>query len=105
MSDQFDSELRVPLWIILIFNVILAVGFFASSYGLSMRQNWGRVLFLWLIVLWSVANLMALLYSILRANKIVSFHFVDSLRYLIALIMPLWYLNLPHIKTIFKTEG
>jgi hypothetical protein len=106
-------------------NVIFALGFGGSVYGLLKRYNWGRVLFMWLIVIWSGSNLIALF-----APNLFYFLFspntpspgsgllfspnpdytakeltLNGFRFVVELCLPLWYLNLPHIKTIFHTPS
>jgi hypothetical protein len=112
------------IWLTFVLNAIFALGFGSSAYGLSKRYNWGRVLFLWLIVIWSGSNLIALF-----APKLFYFLFfpntpspisgllfspnpdytakeltLNGLRFVVELFLPLWYLNLPHIKMIFRTQ-
>jgi hypothetical protein len=112
------------IWLIFVLNVIFALGFGGSVYGLLKRYNWGRVLFMWLIVIWSGSNLIALfapnlLYLLFFPKAVLSTPgllfspnqdytvgelTVNGLRHAVELILPLWYLNLPHIKMIFRTQ-
>ncbi|MDM8521499.1 hypothetical protein QUF64_15745 [Anaerolineales bacterium HSG6] len=102
-STAYLTQQNVNLmWTILGANIVLCLGFALGSYGLSTRKNWGRLLFLGLITIWSAINLIILLDSLLNEPAID--HVLNSLRFIVAIIVPLWYLNLPHIKLLFKTK-
>ena len=101
-SPHFANQYLNQLWMILGINIVLCIGFGLSSYGLSTRKNWGRLLFLGLITIWSCINLIVLLDSLINNPSITSI--LNNLRFIVALVMPLWYLNLPHIKLLFKTK-
>lgn len=104
-SNLYQNQVYV--WIIFMLNVGFTVGFSASAYGLWQQQNWGRVLFLWLIVIWTGVNLLSLLVpdlfltSVQRPALALT---LDLIRYAVALFVPLVYLNLPHIKTCFASQ-
>ncbi len=89
------------LWIIFILNALLGLGFSFSTYGLWTRQNWGRLLFLGVMTLWSGANLLVLFDPTGLAQSTTFEIVTNGLRFTAGLILPLWYLNLPRIKMLF----
>jgi hypothetical protein len=105
VNNEYSNQLQI--WIIFILNVIFGVGFGASSYGLFRRQSWGRILFLWTILIWTGFNLLAvfLFRSILPSNNGA---FVDSLpvnivRFALGGVISVWYFNIPRVKARFST--
>ncbi len=103
ISDQYGNQGRV--WLIFGFGIIFAVAFGASGYGLWQQKNWGRLLFLWIIVIWFGFNLLALLapgliYSNTTPRNTTAV-ITNGLRLSLALVIPLWYLNRPQIKAVF----
>lgn len=113
------------IWLIFILNVIFVLGFGGSAYGLMKQYNWGRIIFIWLIVVWSGSNLIALFapnlfYVLFSPNTTLPSAgllfspnpdyttrdlMLNGLRFAVELFLPLWYLNLPHIKAIFHTPS
>lgn len=108
-SADFVTNLygtQAQVWAIFGLNLMFALGFASSSYGLWTHQNWGRVVFLWTIGLWAGFNLLGLFASNLwwgveRDDSLVSVA-ISGLRYAATLALPLWYLNLPRIKARFN---
>ncbi len=101
-SNQFGNQLQV--WLIFVFNVAFTVGFAAATYGLWQYQNWGRLTFLGLIVVWTGINLVGTFFptlSLSSAQQPPLLFVVNLLRYVVALVVPLLYLNLPQIKACF----
>lgn len=104
-SDQFGTQMQI--WIIFILNALFGVGFGASAYGLWRRHNWGRILFLWLIVIWSASNLFALFLNFINpaaASLAPIDMFLGLLQGILGAIIPLWYLNIPRIKNLFHMQ-
>lgn len=101
-SNQFGNQFQV--WLIFIFNVAFTVGFAAAAYGLWQYQNWGRLTFLGLIVAWTSINLVGTVFPALSLSSVQQpplLFVVNLLRYVVALLVPLLYLNLPQIKVCF----
>ncbi len=96
-----NDTMLTQLMILFALNGILGLGFSFSTYGLWTRQNWGRILFLWLITFWSGSNLLILFDPRFLSKSSSSELIIDGLRFTMSLILPLWYLNLPHIKILF----
>jgi hypothetical protein len=94
------------IWIIFILNVCFSLGFGASAIGLWQQRNWGRRLFLWMIVFWFGLNMLGLFVPELlfsaNQSQTTSSLVLNGLRFVVGLILPLWYLNLPHIKVLFQ---
>ncbi|MEW5959760.1 MAG: hypothetical protein AB1801_18700 [Chloroflexota bacterium] len=104
-SNQFGSQAQV--WMIFIINGILGIGFAASAFGLWRTDNWGRLLFLWIIGLWSGSNLLAMWVVnplILGRQYGLADLLLNGLLVTTGLIISLWYFNLPRIKTLFQTK-
>ena len=91
------------IWFNFLLNVILVLGFGASTYGLWGRRNWGRVLFLWLVVIWAGSNMIALLANP-DQNHTIGALLINGLRFAVSAFIPLLYFNLPHIKTAFHSK-
>ena len=104
-SNEFGNQTQI--WIVFLINVGLGLGFAASAFGLWRLENWGRLLFLWIIGIWSAFNLMA----VFIINPLISETqyslpeiLVNGFRVAIGLAISLWYFKLPHIKTLFETK-
>jgi hypothetical protein len=113
------------IWMIFILNILFFLGFGSSAYGLSKQYNWGRIVFLWFVVIWSSFNLIALFapnfyYLLFSPSTVLAIPGLlfspnqdytvgeltfNGLRHAVELILPLWYLNLPHIKIVFHTPS
>jgi hypothetical protein len=96
---------QLQLWIIFALTTCFCLVFVASAYGLWQQQNWGRVLFLWTIVMWCGFNLFAIfapdfLFPSARQYTLNELA-VNSIRFSLPLLIPLWYLNRPSIKAHF----
>jgi ABC-type glycerol-3-phosphate transport system permease component len=104
-GDQGPNQGRI--WIVFIFNVIFLIGFAISAYGLFRLHHWGRILFLWCITIWSGLNLIALFIPFFSPDQDHSAEglALNSLRYAAGLLVPLWYLNLPRVKVIFRNQS
>ena len=106
-SDEAGNQSRV--WLIFGLNVCFGLGFGLSAYGLWERRNWGRVLFLWCLVIWSGFNLAALFLPRLLFASVRDYSAgglaANSIRFAVGLLVSLWYLNLPRIKTLFDPSS
>jgi membrane protease YdiL (CAAX protease family) len=106
-SDQDGNQAQV--WIVFVVNVGFGLAFAISIYGLWRRQNWGRLLFLWTIVIWSGFNFMALFApGIIFASDVqrtVSELTLNGVRFAAGVAIPLLFLNLPRVKALFYNEG
>ncbi|MBN1994287.1 MAG: hypothetical protein JW953_16435 [Anaerolineae bacterium] len=104
---QFFTREDMPnltqLWLVFILNIIFLIGFSGSAYGLLKRHNWGRILFVGFIMVWSGFNLMALFTPSFSAQDYKTRAYVlNGIYYLGGLLLPLWYLNLPRVKADFQ---
>ncbi len=88
------------IWLVFGLNTIFAVGFMAGAYGLWTRQNWGRALFLYIIIGWAAFIIIALFITNAAAPSPTVFY--DGLRAAVGLTISLWYFNLPRIKHLFE---
>ena len=91
-------------WLVFGLNIFLLIAFSISAYGLFKRQQWGRLLFLVSVSIWAGFNFFALFSSSYSLNQDHTNQaiFFNAFRYAVALIMPLWYLNLPQVKLAFQ---
>ena len=105
-QDEYGNQARV--WLIFLLNICFGVAFAGSTYGLWRQENWGRLLFLWTIVIWSGFNLLALLAPGLIFSSgqayTTSELATNGIRFALGLFLPVWYLNLPRVKALFYTE-
>lgn len=100
-------ENQSMIWLVFIFNTAFGLGFTGSAYGLWRRRNWGRVLFLWWIVIWSGFNWVAVFFNpALSSNQeaLISNLLINGLRLAVGVIISMWYFNMPHIKALFDTD-
>lgn len=106
-SNEYGNQSRI--WLIFVLNTLFAAGFGGSSYGLFRRQNWGRILFLWTIAVWSGANLIAIVLfnpsSASNSGTIVSGDIFNSIRFALSALISFWYLNLDRVKALFSTTS
>jgi len=106
-SNQFGNQAQI--WLIFILNVIFGLVFAVSTYGLWRPHNWGRLLFIWAIVIWSGFNILALFApGILSASSrdyTTGQLAASGIRFVAGLFIPLWYLNLPRVKALFYNDG
>lgn len=100
-SDQYGNQTLV--WIIFVVNSLFGMGFAVSAYSLWKRYNWGRILFMWLMVSWSGLNLFALHSPYLSPRQDLSFDgvLISSLRLGFGIVLSLVYFNLPGVKERF----
>lgn len=102
-SNELGDQPQV--WTILVMNIVFCLGFLVCSYGLWFRHNWGRLSFLWVIGIWSGFNLVAVLdpgvLFTTSQNYTTTTLALNGLRFAATLLIPLWYLNRPQIKSIF----
>ena len=102
IANQEQGPGQTQIWTSFIFNLLFLFGFGGSAYGLFRRRNWGRLLFLWCVVLWAGFNLLALSPLFAASQSYATGELiVNVVRYLAALLLPLAYLNLPWVKAIF----
>jgi len=106
MMGTDDGPGQSQIWLVFLLNVLFLIGFAVSAYGLFRLDNWGRILFLWCIIIWSGFNLIAIFIPSFYPDRDRSAEGVwfNGLRYGVGLIVPLWYLNLPRIKMIFHSQ-
>jgi hypothetical protein len=97
---------QAQVWFTFVLIVAFAVGSGASAYGLFKRHNWGRRLFLGVLTVWAGFNLIALFVPSLMLNQTYTVNslILNGLRYILGFFLPLWYLNLPHIKILFQPD-
>lgn len=105
-SNEFGNQVQV--WLIFLINAGLGLGFASSAFGLWRLENWGRLLFLWIIGIWTAFNLTALFIInplVLETQYSLAEILVNGLRVAAGLVISLWYFNLPHIKTLFRSKS
>jgi hypothetical protein len=101
-SDLNLSQGRI--WTVFILNALLGLAFAVSAYGLWGRQNWGRLLFIACIIVWSGFHAAALFTpGILPADYTVGALILNVVP-LIGAIAAVFYLNLGHIKVLFASK-
>lgn len=101
-SNQYGNQAVV--WLIFLLNVGFSAGFGISAYGLWQQKKWSRALFLWTIVAWAGLNLVGLFVPFMARQQTVAQVIGGTIRYSAALIIPLWYLNIPRIKELFYAD-
>lgn len=102
-ADSFSGPGVV--WLIFILSVGFSLGFLVGAVGLWQQRHWGRLVFLWTVAIWASVNLVALFVPGLfqsAPSYTAGGLFLAGLRYLVSLLLPVWYLNLAHIKALFK---
>jgi hypothetical protein len=103
-SEVGQLQLAIPFWVVFFLNGLFMAGFTASGFGLWRRLWWGRLLFLGLIVTWSLFNFAGLV-SQVNTSMVSPRLLLDLLRFGIALVVPLIYLNLPNIRHQFSNNN
>ena len=102
-SEVYGSRVRV--WLVFILNVVFCLAFIASAFGLWRQLNWGRLLFLWTIIVWSGFNLLALLLRDViytsTTDSATGDMTLSAIRFALGLVLPLMFLNLPRVKALF----
>lgn len=105
---QFGSPETLFGWLSLALAFAAPFGFGASVYGLWELRPWGRYLFLTTSTLFFGFNLIGVWLpggvppSIQDPTQIRNARLLASARYGLALVIPLVYFNLNHIRTLFK---
>jgi hypothetical protein len=95
-----ELQTAIPIWVVFLLNALFVAGFGVSAVGLWRIFEWGRRVFLGLIILWSVFNFASL--AVQSNTPLASQTLLyDLLRYVLALVVPLIYLNLPNIRHQF----
>lgn len=95
------------IWARYILNALFGLGFIASAYGLSVRRNWGRLLFIGMMSVWAGFYLLALFTSTtLSSNRDFSALelAINLILNILGPIAAIWYLNLSYIKALFDTH-
>ena len=105
-SNENGNQARI--WIIFILNMGFGVAFAASAYGLWQQHNWGRLLFLWTIIIWTGFNLIALfapafIFGSSRQYTTTELA-TNGIRFVASLFIPFFYLNLPRVKVLFYND-
>ena len=100
-TNEFGNQMQV--WLILLLDIIFGLGFFISGYGLWTHKSWGRTLFLWFITAWAAFNIIGLVISIEQYD--LGALVVNMLRFVITLLIPLWYLHRPQVKAFFAENN
>jgi hypothetical protein len=92
------------IWIVFILNALLGLTFAASAYGLWKRHNWGRLLFIAVMIVWLASYVAALFVS----GRLLEDYTIGTLILntvpLIGGIAAILYLNLAHIKILFARK-
>jgi hypothetical protein len=87
-------------------NTFLLIAFSICAYGLFKRYSWGRTLFLWVISIWAVLNLTILFAPIISSRQPISQKsIISAIYYILALALPILYLNLAQVKLIFQPSS
>ncbi len=99
--SQFDVQISGPLlyvyqWVSLIFGLL----FLAAAFGLSRIKNWGRLLFFAAATLYFIVSIFGVWVTDLGDLPLQQKILLTG-RYLLSIVLPLIYLNLPFIKAIF----
>lgn len=110
LSKAVDLETNMygtqtAAWFILVSNVMLGIGFAASTYGLWRRRDWGRLLFMGMILIWFGANLAMMFMpgaAVRPSDQGIDPRLINGLRFAVGLILSLIYLNLPRVKALFN---
>lgn len=103
-SNRFGNQTQAVT--VFALNLLLGLGFGIAAFGLWRRQNWGRILFLWLIALWSGFNFLAVFGNLAAPSTrpySLSNAIFDGLRMAVGLIVSLWYFNIPRVKALFQS--
>jgi hypothetical protein len=97
-TDQADDQMRI--WLGFGMGILFGVGFLLSAYGLWTYQSWGRTLFLWAITAWAAFTIIGLGLSVgqYETGALV----VNIIRYVVTLLVPLWYFHRPEVKAFFE---
>ncbi|MFN8454189.1 MAG: hypothetical protein U0401_05855 [Anaerolineae bacterium] len=104
---QEENMSQNQVWLVFIVNTIFGLGFLASAYGLWIRRQWGRLLFIIIIAVWAIFYLIAIfLPQSSPGGQVYSpiEWIINLIPYLIGSIGAIWYLNLAHIKALFNTN-
>jgi hypothetical protein len=106
-SNEYGTQLQA--WIVVGLNVIFGLAFGAATYGLWRHRNWGRILFLWIIVVWAVFNLIAIfmpgVFAPANQEAMPDELTINGIRFAVTLLIPVWYLNRPQIKSLFYRDA
>jgi hypothetical protein len=104
-SSQNISQGQI--WVVFILNGLLVLAFAACAYGLWTRRHWGRLLFMGCIIFWAVFYVVALFTSdtsLADSDYTPGSLAFNLVPYLGGVVLSIWYLNLPHIKTLFDNR-
>lgn len=98
-NDLNPGQSRI--WAVFILNALSGLAFASSAYGLWGRRNWGRILFITCIIVWSGLYAVALLsFGIWSTDYTIGTLILNAIP-LIGAISAIFYLNLAHIKILF----
>jgi len=102
-GDQVATPAQI--WTLFILQTGFGIAFATCAYGFWQYRAWGRILFLWTSTVWFGLNLLALfapgVIFVSDSQYTTTGLILNGIRYIIALIIPLGYLNLAHVKDIF----
>jgi hypothetical protein len=105
---QYGSPTTLYGWLSLAVAFVAPFGFGASVYGLWQLRPWGRYLFLTLSTLFFGLNLIGIWLpggvppNLQDPTQIRNAQLLASVRYGLALVIPLIYFNLNHIRILFQ---
>ena len=107
---QFGTPDTLYGWLSLATAFVAPFGFGASVYGLWELRPWGRYLFLFLSTLFFGLNLIGVWLpgglppNLQDPTQIRNAQLLASVRYGLALVIPLIYFNLSYIRILFQTS-
>lgn len=102
VGSQSDLNLsQGRIWTVFILNALLGIAFAISAYGLWGRHNWGRLLFIACMLVWSVFHVAALFTPDALPADYTFGTLIINVIPLMGAIAAIFYLNLAHIKILF----
>jgi hypothetical protein len=105
VSELEPSQSTLPPWIFFLYQWLslgFSLGFFVAAVGLGRRSNWGRWLFLAVVMLFFTVSMVGLLTPHFGGPTTVEKWGLGA-RYVLSVGLPLIYLNLEPVKNRFRT--